>query len=91
MDETKSSKVKIEWFRIITPVLVTINLFVLGAMFTLVNDIDNKLFTHLTNEDIHVPRGYNVSQAEFDMYAKFANQERAQVLKAIEKLSDKIK
>jgi len=91
VDETKANRVKIEWFRVITPILVTVSIFIAAMLLTKVNDIDNRLFTHLTNDEIHIPRGCVVSQAEFDMYAKFATQERVQVLKVLEKINDRIK
>ena len=51
----------------ITPYLVTISIFILGGVLTTVNKIDDKLFKHLTNDDIHVVRSTVVSKAEFDI------------------------
>jgi len=91
IDETKANRVKIEWFRVITPVLVTVSIFIAAMLLAKVDKIDDRMFHHFTNDEIHVPREYNVSQAEFDMYAKFANQERTAIIKAIDKICDRIK
>lgn len=57
-----------EGFRIITPILVTICLFFLGLLLTQVSRIDEKLFKHLTNDDLHTPRSMVVSQEAFTLY-----------------------
>ena len=64
-----------EYFRLITPFLV----IVIGCIGWSVNmrvcqlegkidNIDQKLFVHLTNEQIHTPRGLVVSQEAFTLY-----------------------
>ena len=59
-----------ENFRIFTPILVTIAIFLLGTLNSTVNKIDDKLFKHLTNDEIHIPRGQLVSRDIFDQYTK---------------------
>ena len=54
--------------RFLTPCLITIGIFLLGGIFNKVNTIDDKLFKHLTNEEIHTPRSVAVSKAEFAIY-----------------------
>lgn len=60
-----------EYFRVITPVLVTIGVFMLGQINTQVTDLNNKIFKHLTNDDIHTPRGMMVGKGEFEIVQKF--------------------
>jgi len=96
MDEKRKgngngSKQAIEWFRLITPVLVTISIFFLSGVSFQLHRIDNKLFTHLTNHDIHVPREQIVSQAEFDLHCKFAKENKEDILKAFDDLRLDIK
>ena len=59
-----------EYFRIITPFL----LLVITGFATVINsrlcDIDNKLFTHLTNAELHFPRTQVVPKSEFDLTLK---------------------
>ena len=57
----------VEWFRFVTPVLVTVAITMVGGLRSDIKDIDNKLFTHLTNDEIHAPRSTIVTKAEFDL------------------------
>ena len=59
-----------ESFRIFTPILVTIACFMLGSLMTTINKIDDKMFKHLTNDEIHCPRSIMASKGEFDLYQK---------------------
>ena len=56
------------WFRFITPILVTIALWLLVAMDHKIDGIDDKLFKHLTNDEMHSPRSLTVGRAEFGLY-----------------------
>jgi len=40
----------------------------LGLNLFIVSSIDQKIFTHMTNHEIHVPLGQIVTQAEFIMH-----------------------
>ena len=55
-----------EYFRIITPFL----LLVITGYASIINgrlcDIDNKLFEHLTNAELHFPRTQVVTKLEYD-------------------------
>jgi hypothetical protein len=63
-----SQKSWVEYFRFITPILITLCLFLLNGIERKVNDIDDKLFRHLTNDELHSPRSLVVSKAEFNIY-----------------------
>jgi hypothetical protein len=54
--------------RFITPCLITVAIFLLGGIFNTVGEINDKLFKHLTNDEIHTPRSVVVSKAEFSIY-----------------------
>jgi hypothetical protein len=41
---------------------------------SIIKDIDIKLFSHLTNHDLHIPRNQVITRNEFDTYTK--NQEQ---------------
>lgn len=64
----KDEKGWVEYLRFITPILITIALFMLGSIDRKVEDIDQKLFKHLTNDDIHTPKDIVVTRAEFNIY-----------------------
>ena len=42
--------------RFITPVLVTITLFVVGQISMQLNDLNVKMYGHATNSEMHIPR-----------------------------------
>lgn len=75
-----------ELFRWITPVAVTVAIFILSGLRTDVAnfktdikyqlcDIETKLFKHLTNEELHIPRGTIVNKSEFDLYQKMRDKQ----------------
>ena len=61
--------------RLATPVLITICLFVISSMNSTMTRIDEKLFKHLTNDEIHSPKSMVVSKAEFSIYQGFRERE----------------
>jgi len=60
-----------EYMRWITPVLVTICIFFLTVINAKVDKIDDKLFKHLTNDELHPPKTLFVTRAEFSIYQEF--------------------
>lgn len=79
------------WTKYITPVLVTIALFMLGSIMAQVSRVDEKLFHHLANDEIHMPRSLYVSKAEFDIQSRFIEKENDRILKAIDDLRNDLK
>lgn len=79
------------WTKYITPVLVTVAIFMLGTIIAQVNRIDEKLFQHLANDQIHMPRTQFVSKAEFDLHCKFFEKENDRIIKAIDDLRNDLK
>ncbi|MDD5512377.1 MAG: hypothetical protein PHD09_01235 [Candidatus Omnitrophica bacterium] len=74
------------WTKYITPVLVTITIFMLGSIMAQMNRIDEKLFHHLANDEIHMPRSLYVSKAEFEIQSRFIEKENDRIIKAIDDL-----
>ena len=79
------------WTKFITPVLVTIAIFMLGSIMAQVSRIDEKLFHHLANDEIHMPRSLYVSKAEFEMQSRFIEKENDRIIKAIDELRRDLK
>lgn len=75
MMETNGKKAWTENFRIITPMLLTVGIFMLGNLIATTNKIDDKLFKHLTNDEIHAVRATMVSKGEFDIISKMREQQ----------------
>ena len=75
---------KESWTKYITPVLVTIAIFMLGNIMAQVGRVDEKLFHHLANDEIHMPRSLYVSKAEFDIQSRFIEKENDRIIKAID-------
>lgn len=74
------------WTKFITPVLVTIAIFMLGNITVQINRLEDRVFQHLANDQIHAPRNQFVSKAEFDLHCKFFEKENDRIIKAIEDL-----
>jgi len=79
------------WTKFITPVLVTIAIFMLGSIMAQVNRIDEKLFHHLANDEIHMPRSLYVSKAEFETQSRFIEKENDRIIRAIDELRRDLK
>jgi len=79
------------WTKYITPVLVTIAIFMLGTIMAQVNRIDEKLFHHLANDEIHMPRSLYVSKAEFETQSRFIEKENDRIIRAIDELRRDLK
>lgn len=47
--------------RFVTPLLVTVSLFILTQVWQEAVRISNRLYEHQTNQDLHTPRGEFVS------------------------------
>ena len=82
---------KDNWTKYITPVLVTIALFMLGEVMAQVGRVEEKLFHHLSNDEIHMPRSLYVSKAEFDIQSRFIEKENDRILRAIDDLRTDLK
>jgi len=82
---------KESWTKYITPVLVTIAIFMLGNIMAQVGRVDEKLFHHLANDEIHMPRSLYVSKAEFDIQSRFIEKENDRIIKAIDDLRSDLK
>lgn len=74
------------WTKYITPVLVTIAVFMLGNLTMQIARLEERIFQHLANDQIHAPRSQFVSKAEFDLHCKFFEKENDRIIKAIEDL-----
>lgn len=85
-DNGKRFDLLIKVLSIMTPILVTINLFLVGMINTKIDKVDNKLFTHLTNHELHVPRNNIVSKAIFENHKKFLEDKINNLKNYIEKL-----
>jgi len=77
-----------ENFRIFTPILVTISIFLLGAILSTMNRIDENLFKHLTNDEIHTPRAVVITRAEFDIYQNFRNKQNDDLKSSLCRIED---
>lgn len=71
-----------EYLRIATPVLTTLGLFIIGYIGSSlsghmnqmetqivgkIDKLDDKIFKHMTNDEIHIPRASMVDRASFDI------------------------
>ena len=80
----------VEWFRFITPVLVTVAITMVGGLRMDIKSIEDKMFTHLTNENLHMPRGRIASKGEFELYREFTDKKIDALMTSIEKMEENI-
>ena len=95
-DESKigngnGAKRAIETFRLITPVLVTVCIFIVSGISIQLAKLDNKVFVHLTNHEIHIPRGQVVGQAEFTMHCQFSEEAKLRFEQTFKDMSAEIR
>jgi len=79
------------WTKYITPVLVTITIFMLGNIMAQMGRVEERLFHHLANDEIHMPRSQFVSKAEFEIQSRFIEKENDRILRAIDDLRNDLK
>ena len=71
-----------EYFRFLTPLLITIAMFMINTIEHKVDRIDEKvevldakIFKHLTNDELHAPRTLILSKPEFEIYQQMRNKQ----------------
>ena len=83
-----------EYFRILTPVfLFVLTLLIagynknfenleknIGSLKEDIGKLDTKMFVHLTNSDIHIPREQIVSKGEFDIQCKLSEEKTKDII-----------
>jgi len=79
------------WTKYITPILVTITIFMLGNIMAQMGRVEERLFHHLSNDEIHMPRSQFVSKAEFEIQSRFVEKENDRILRAIDDLRNDLK
>lgn len=52
------------------------------------SSIDDRLFKHLTNDEIHIPRGQIVTKAEFTMQSEFSDRRSVEITNQIRDVKD---
>jgi hypothetical protein len=73
-------------FKSVISIGVTISIFLLTLIYGKVTDMDQKLFKHLTNDELHTPRSCVVSREEFELYRDFTESYFIETRRAIEYL-----
>lgn len=80
-----------EWtenMRWITPILVTICLFFLAMINNKVDQIDEKLFKHLTNDEMHTPRTLVITRPEFDIYQELRQRQMVDIKESLTEIKN---
>ena len=72
--------------KILTPILIAVSIFILTGINTQIDDIDAKLFKHLTNHEIHTPRADVISKGVFDTHCMMANRDREELLRYLDNI-----
>ena len=69
---------KVGWFSF-TNLLVVIALAINAIVFAKLNSIEDKIFLHLTNSELHIPRATIVSKDEFSIYQVMRDRQMAEI------------
>lgn len=95
-----------EYLRIATPVLTTLGLFIIGYMgsslgnqisntkteiIQKVDKLDDKLFRHLTNDEMHTPRSIAVDKNQFELINQMRSEQITDLRTRVECLKDEVK
>jgi hypothetical protein len=83
-----------EGVKYLTPILVTIALFMIGGMRSdmtkvetslsaQISSVDIKLFKHLTNDEIHTPKSIVISKPEFTIYQTMRDKQMSDIKEMI--------
>lgn len=91
MEDKNNKRQFSEVFRWITPVTITIGIFILGGIQSTVKDIDIKLFRHLTNDELHPPKSCIVDKTEFAMYQKLRDSQLDKIDESICEIKEMIR
>jgi hypothetical protein len=75
----------------VTNILVTIAIAANGVIWWSLNGIDSKLFTHLTNHEIHTPSSIVVSKAEFLLYQNMRDKQMQDVKDMVSEIRTDLK
>lgn len=86
MSDNGNNKSWTEYFRLITPFLLLVLTFIGGNINSRLNDIDNKLFKHLTNDEIHTPKTIVVSKAEFAIYQSMRDKQMDDIKNSVSRI-----
>ncbi len=79
-----------EMFRWITPILLSLGLFMLGNLNSTINKIDDKLFKHLTNDEIHISRNAIVDKNTFEIYQSMRDKQMCELKSGLDKIESLI-
>lgn len=84
MGDERSGKITIfEALRFVTPILSAGTLFVVGLLFSRIDKLDDKIFKHLTNDDIHTPKMVVVTRPEFEIYQQMRDRQMQDIKEAV--------
>lgn len=78
-----------ELFRIITPLLITIVIFILTGIKSDMQRIDDKLCKHIENVKIHTEKETTVTRAEYEVQTKFITGQMDRILIALDMIKGK--
>lgn len=85
------NKTWLEYMRLATPVgIFVVGIFVSGIKSD-VKDINTKMFSHLTNDEIHTPKSIAVSKPEFTIYQQMRGQQMDALENNIREIKDMLK
>lgn len=94
-NEDFSATRKMDWLKYVSPILLTINLFLLSGIQgeisgvkSDIKDTNSMLFKHLTNDEMHCPRSITVTKPEFAIYQSMRDKQMNDTKDGIDRIEN---
>jgi hypothetical protein len=81
--DNSSGKSWTEYLRLITPFLLLVVTGYCSFISSKLTEIDDKLFKHLTNDELHAPRSLVVTKPEFLIYQTMRDKQMEDIKNAV--------
>lgn len=98
MTSERRQKGIFEYLNYVTPVFLFVLTLYVNAItqnenmvLAKVNDIDQKLFKHLTNDELHSPRSLMMTKAEFEIYEKMRDEQFGEIRTSMSDIKEIVK
>jgi hypothetical protein len=72
--------------RFFTPIISGVTLFTVGMLLNRLDKLDDKMFKHLTNDEMHSPRSIIVTKPEFMLYQQMRDRQMADLKDGIQEI-----
>jgi hypothetical protein len=79
------------WVAMVSPIFILLVTAIACLSYEKLQSIDDKLFKHLTNDELHTPRSMVISKAEFLLYQNMRDLQMKEIKDAVFEIKDNVK